>query len=822
MSTKRNSTTNRGASKRGDASQSIRGTKRGTTIAGSGARRGSTDASRPAVFDPDDNTLRTPQPLCPAIPTTGGYPGIGASTIQGAGGTMSIAGTLAEGTQLGAMSSHMQSSQGGPSMSVASGSMMAGSMMSNMSGSMISNMSEEAGLTVSTLEKKPEVPKAVDLMRAQQRAQCEALTEDEREAKTTVCLSETPTVLVVDIKSNIVRPDDAPLADATTAANTALAEVLEKKVTAADNYVPRGVNTINPILKSKLVQETAPLSIENGFQVYDYDIYDAFNLENKDSTQQEAEDEVNTNEEEEVSVAADSQRGSVVAGSMVEGATMETTMAGGITMMEGPAGSTTMNTMGGVTTQGGSAPTATMASLSGAAKTSLKEKLQTMERMVMQNIYAAKHLQYSGFDLPAELRVGQALEEEEEEESEEDEDSDEEEEEDTHIDYRLDELWSFECEETQGKNVAALAWSEHRTHRHILAVAYGETDFSRGQEPGAIMLWSLKNPNHPEHIIRTASGVISVAFSHDHPNLLAAGYYDGTVCIFDIGRRDTKPFLEADYHRKHTGPVWELQWVDQNSDRGEKLVSISSDGRITQWTMKKGLEHTDLFKLKKVINPAKQKEVKSEAFISRNASGFCFDFSPVDPQYYLCGTEEGNIHLCSRSYNHTLQTYVGHTGPVYKVKYSPHHPGLFLSASADWSCRMWHVDTGKMLLSYSPNNTPMMDVCWSPDKPTVFGFTSLDGKLQVYDIAQNQMDPSCSFELAKDENDNNKGCAALNTLAFANSSPVVITGSGNGQVQTFTIHGMSSQTWTGNPKEELEKILMMGDDLTSAASEDKP
>ena len=49
------------------------------------------------------------------------------------------------------------------------------------------------------------------------------------------------------------------------------------------------------------------------------------------------------------------------------------------------------------------------------------------------------------------------------------------------------------------------------------------------------------------------------------------------------------------------------------SERGEKLVSISSDGRITQWTMKKGLDHTDLIKLKKFPNPAKQKDVKSEA-----------------------------------------------------------------------------------------------------------------------------------------------------------------------------------------------------------------
>jgi WD40 repeat protein len=307
--------------------------------------------------------------------------------------------------------------------------------------------------------------------------------------------------------------------------------------------------------------------------------------------------------------------------------------------------------------------------------------------------------------------------------------------------------------------------------------------------------------------------------------------------------------------------VWELRWVDQNSERGEKLVSISSDGRITQWTIKKGLEHTDLFKLKKVENPAKQKETKSEAFISRNASGFCFDFSPSDPQQYICGTEEGNIHLCSRSYNHVLQTFNGHTGPVYKVKFSPFHSGLLLSASADWSCKMWHADSGRMLLSYQPNNTPMTDVCWSPSKPTVFATTSFDGKLQVYDIAQNQMDPSCTFHIKNEdvaaaveseqpvegtegEEDSHHEAeehaaggdsatpatqevvpktdrpVALNALSFGVNSPVVIAGSEDGQVRTFTVHGLSSQQFQKDPVELLEGILMMGQDHTAAVSEE--
>merc|ERR1719253_1937493 len=155
----------------------------------------------------------------------------------------------------------------------------------------------------------------------------------------------------------------------------------------------------------------------------------------------------------------------------------------------------------------------------------------------------------------------------------------------------------------------------------------------------------------------------------------------------------------------------------------------------------------------------------------------------------------------------------------------------------------------------------MTDVCWSPSKPTVFATTSFDGRLQVYDIAQNQMDPACTFVVqnedpvavadeqpvegavcdeeaqvqetvqqghrpvrlpsSTDSLDFN-GCVfqvALNALSFGVNSPVVIAGSEDGQVRTFTVHGLSSQQFQKDPVELLEGILMMGQDHTAAVEE---
>jgi hypothetical protein len=62
---------------------------------------------------------------------------------------------------------------------------------------------------------------------------------------------------------------------------------------------------------------------------------------------------------------------------------------------------------------------------------------------------------------------------------------------------------------------------------------------------------------------------------------------------------------------KHSDIIWELQWVVREG-KGEFLISISGDGRIIEWSMKKGLEFTELKQLKRETNP-NQKDVYAGA-----------------------------------------------------------------------------------------------------------------------------------------------------------------------------------------------------------------
>lgn len=70
-----------------------------------------------------------------------------------------------------------------------------------------------------------------------------------------------------------------------------------------------------------------------------------------------------------------------------------------------------------------------------------------------------------------------------------------------------------------------------------------------------------------------------------------------------------------------------LKWINYNEEE-EVLISMASDGRISKWTMKKGLEYIDIMKLKKITT----------SHMTLNASGLSLDFHLNDPKLYITGT----------------------------------------------------------------------------------------------------------------------------------------------------------------------------------------
>ncbi|XP_063262948.1 dynein axonemal intermediate chain 4 isoform X2 [Prinia subflava] len=406
----------------------------------------------------------------------------------------------------------------------------------------------------------------------------------------------------------------------------------------------------------------------------------------------------------------------------------------------------------------------------------LKQHLVVMERILMENIFQPKLAVYRKIPVLIEPVVTSDTDAEEDED-EEDEDEDEEVEEKQEealsdaaqgpaagAGPRLEQLWWYRCDLTSGHSVSSMAWN--RVNPDLLAVGYREFD-SQDQKKGLACCWSLKNPMWPERVFRCEHGVTAVDFSLASPNLLAVGMASGCVAVYDVRSRGDAALLDSSASlNKHKGPVWQLRWVEQDrgataGDKKETLMCISGDGRVTQWFIQQRLDCSDVMKIKRTESGKKkfpgERERRSEAPISQQAAGMCFDFHPEDPDIFLAGTEEGHIYCCSCSgKEQILGTYRGHKGPVYKVAWNPCSTEMFLSCSADWSVLLWHRDS----------HTPLLT------------FTSVPAF--VHDISFN---PVLSCPASPEGN--------LSSLLFARNAECLLLGDSSGQVGVWQLHALA-------------------------------
>ena len=172
---------------------------------------------------------------------------------------------------------------------------------------------------------------------------------------------------------------------------------------------------------------------------------------------------------------------------------------------------------------------------------------------------------------------------------------------------RIKPLFKFQWEITDGRNIT---WMDFNKSNHdLLAVAYGEYDMnyknSQDKQKGIVAFWTLKKPNFPEKIIFTDYSITALQFSKLTPNLLALGDSMGGIMIYDVQSETLDPIADSrEIDEKHTDVVWEVKWVEKPS-KGESLVSISGDGRVIEWYLKKGLEFNELMQLKRQANSSK-------------------------------------------------------------------------------------------------------------------------------------------------------------------------------------------------------------------------
>ncbi|CAF4056935.1 unnamed protein product, partial [Rotaria magnacalcarata] len=158
-------------------------------------------------------------------------------------------------------------------------------------------------------------------------------------------------------------------------------------------------------------------------------------------------------------------------------------------------------------------------------------------------------------------------------------------------------LWVFQYELAKKLACTNLAWNTFYTD--LFAVSFGSYDFLK-QSRGMFLIYSLKNPSFPENIFYADTGVMSLDFHPNHPNLLCSGFYDGSVAVYNIAEENKRPKYQSTARNgKHTDPVWQVRWQKDDLDGNLNFYSISSDGRIVCWTLvKSDLMFTDVVQLK--------------------------------------------------------------------------------------------------------------------------------------------------------------------------------------------------------------------------------
>lgn len=160
-------------------------------------------------------------------------------------------------------------------------------------------------------------------------------------------------------------------------------------------------------------------------------------------------------------------------------------------------------------------------------------------------------------------------------------------------------------------------------------------------------------------------------------------------------------------------------------------------------------------------------------------SGTCFAFNDDADHLFLVGTEEGQIHKCSRAYSSKfLHTYNAHSMAVYAVVWNPFHPRVFISCSADWTVKVWDHLSTEPIFTFDLGN-PVGDVAWSPYTSTVFSAVTTDGRVFVFDLSLNKYEPICVQQVVKK--------SKLSRLAFNPIHPLIAVGDDRGAVSTFKV-----------------------------------
>ncbi|XP_050548241.1 dynein axonemal intermediate chain 1-like, partial [Daktulosphaira vitifoliae] len=149
-------------------------------------------------------------------------------------------------------------------------------------------------------------------------------------------------------------------------------------------------------------------------------------------------------------------------------------------------------------------------------------------------------------------------------------------------------LWTMQYEKAESLYVTDISWSPDYFDLFAvtLGTPIGHLPLTDSSDIGYICLWSLKNPSYPEYINQTHCGAMCLDFHREHGFLIAVGFHDGHLAVYNVSLPTKEPQYMTDaVNTKHKACVRQVVWAKDLPDGEMNFYSISEDGTVCNWLL---------------------------------------------------------------------------------------------------------------------------------------------------------------------------------------------------------------------------------------------
>jgi WD40 repeat protein/serine/threonine protein kinase len=238
--------------------------------------------------------------------------------------------------------------------------------------------------------------------------------------------------------------------------------------------------------------------------------------------------------------------------------------------------------------------------------------------------------------------------------------------------------------------------------------------------------------------------ILGVAYSNNGERIASASA-DGTLRLWDAATGETIQRFTG-----HSAAVNDVA-ISRN---GLQVLSASADGSARVWDVASG-------------------EVIASVRPADGSGMLTAEFSP-DGLAALIGDATGNVYLWNLTANENLQTFAGHSAPIYDTAYSP-RGSTFISAAGDTTMRLWSVNTGQEVRRLLGHEARVYTVAIGPDGTTGISGDA-DGNIIVWDVRFGQQIKQFFGHTS-----------AVNALEITPDGRFAVSGSADGTVRVWDI-----------------------------------